>query len=177
MLLCTCLRAQWGWVCAALWTPCWQNWCDLFPAHWRQSAGDPPDWEKTSGGQVSLPWPLRPPLRPHTASSSCSPWCERQMATRRTDGSWRSWWYVPRSPSPRSHSHRRLRRGGRCRRTRSGQLEALCAAWQMSSSSRRGSDSYRSILGRPPLVFVNLQKFLCKHWILLRCYFTPTSPL
>lgn len=136
-LLSTCLQARWGWVCAALWMPCWQNWCDLSPARWLRSSGDPPQEEETRRGWASPSWTLHPPLRAlrrRTASSSCSPWCERQMATRRTGGSWKSWWYAPRSPTPRSRSRRRLRRGGRCRRTRSGLLEAPCAAWRMSSS-------------------------------------------
>lgn len=143
MLLSTCLQARWGWVCAALWMPCWQNWCDPSPVRWLQSSGDPPQGGETPGGWASPSWPLHLPLRfPHTASSSCLPWCERQMA-KRTGGSWRN---APQIPTLRSRSLRRLRRGGQCRRTGSGPREAHCAAWRMSSSQKQRSVGYRSIL-------------------------------
>lgn len=129
---CTCLQARWGWACAEQWRLCWQNWYDLSRAHWQQSVGE------LHHGEMSLEGPASPlcqlPLHPRTSSSSCSSWCGRRLATATKDEScWKNW-FVLQSPSPRCHSRRHLQRGERCHRTRSGLQEAVCVAWQMSSS-------------------------------------------
>lgn len=154
VLVCTCLQARWGWAYGALWMRCWQNWCDLSLVRWLLSSGEI-QGEMSLGGQASPQGPQQTQhlriLLPRTASSSCSSWCERQTGMRTTgerQQSWRSWWYAPRSPSPRSRSPHRLRKGERCRRTWTGQLEAPYEAWRMSSSPRQRLDDKRPILGK-----------------------------